>query len=85
KILASGSNDGSIKLWSIPDGKILTALMDLAANTSDVKGVSFKQGDITYTLPCGSAIPAGAVCTCNCVAGTGMSTGGSGTHYWYPN
>jgi hypothetical protein len=49
-----------------------------------------------WTLPCGSPIPAGAVCTCNCVTVTqepprgGNSGGNSGggtttSHYWYPN
>lgn len=49
---------------------------------------------VTYTLPCGSPIPAGAVCTCNCVtAPAGCSCDGHvsctcdavTSHYWYPN
>ena len=42
----------------------------------DTKGIEIKGTDpatgrtITYTLPCGSPIPAGAVCVCNCVAGS---------------
>jgi len=50
---------------------------------------------ITYTLPCGSPIPAGAVCTCNCVTvpAAGCSCDGYvsctcdavTSHYWYPN
>jgi len=46
-----------------------------------------------YTLPCGSAIPPGAVCTCNCVTVprtcscvdhvSGCSC--DVVHYWYPN
>ncbi len=52
----------------------------------------------TYTLPCGSPIPAGATCTCNCVdvpscscvGDTGCSCVGHSScatvsHYWYPN
>jgi hypothetical protein len=47
----------------------------------------------SYTLPCGSDIPDGAVCTCNCVtvcscdnyvAPTACVCEGD-THYWYPN
>jgi hypothetical protein len=50
----------------------------------------------TFTLPCGSKIPGGAVCTCNCVAVPGPSRTvctcnkvctcqSVGPHYWYPN
>ena len=51
----------------------------------------------TTTLPCGAALPEGAVCTCNCVVGRGGcacdghsksnkgSGGGGGSHYWHPN
>jgi hypothetical protein len=54
----------------------------------------------SYTLPCGSAIPAGAVCTCNCVTvpasttcqcdrvctcNTVCSCDNFSSHYWYPN
>jgi len=31
-------------------------------------GVQYRTGSRTYTLPCGSPIPPGAVCTCNCVS-----------------
>jgi hypothetical protein len=30
-------------------------------------GIEYSVGNVTYTLPCGSPIPAGAVCVCNCV------------------
>ena len=37
------------------------------------KGITYKYTDLygntyTYTLPCGSSIPAGAICSCNCVS-----------------
>lgn len=45
-----------------------------------------------YTLPCGSAIPPGAVCTCNCVTvprtcscDGHVGCGCDSLHYWYPN
>jgi len=52
----------------------------------------------TFTLPCGSPIPAGAVCICNCVAGAPVCTCDgvcacvghctcdrvSAGHYWHP-
>lgn len=47
-----------------------------------------------YTLPCGSTVPAGATCTCNCVtvptncSCVDHTAGGCScdvVHYWYPN
>jgi hypothetical protein len=56
-----------------------------------MKGIDYEYTDeygntYPYTLPCGSTIPQGAICTCNCV--TVERTGGCGCddlHYWYPN
>ena len=60
------------------------------ASTADVpagqQGVRITQAGQTMTLPCGSPIPPGWSCTCNCV--TGCSCVGNvplTTHYWYPN
>ena len=74
-VLASGSSDNTIKLWEIPSGKLITCLFDPAALE---KGKEMKQytmtneygQTITYTLPCGTPIPSGAICTCNCVSGS---------------
>lgn len=94
KLLASGSGDGTIRLWTLPDGNAVGCLLDLAALTGEIKGATYEAKDAsgkaaTYTLPCGSAIPTGAVCTCNCVGLTGSCSCvghlSSGTHYWYPN
>jgi WD40 repeat protein len=73
-LLISGSDDKTIRLWSLPDGKYLGSLVDLAVNYDNVKGTTYKGTDaygrtISYTLPCGSPIPPGAVCVCNCVPG----------------
>lgn len=44
---------------------------------NDTKGIEYTETDIvtgetyTTTLPCGAALPNGAVYTCNCVAGRG--------------
>ncbi len=48
--------------------------VDLAANESDVQGVTYEVETasgrtIKYTLPCGVPIPQGAVCVCHCVVG----------------
>jgi len=48
-------------------------------------------GGTTFTLPCGSPLPAGAVCTCNCVSVPapcscdGACSCAGASHYWYPN
>lgn len=62
-------------------------------------GIAYQQFGQTFHLPCGSPIPEGAVCTCNCVSMPAANTctcdvvctcdtvcscvGES--HYWYPN
>jgi WD40 repeat protein len=74
-LLISGSDDKTIRLWSLPDGTYLRNLVDLKSNTKHVKGMTYEGEDVygrtvTFTLPCGSPIPAGAICTCNCVPGS---------------
>lgn len=63
------------------------------------KGINYKFTDefgnvYTYSLPCGSDIPSGATCTCNCVTvprscecvgHTTSSCTCNPIHYWYPN
>jgi len=74
RLLAAGSDDKTIKLWSLPDGKPLpTCLMDLEESAPAVKGIRYTSGGESYTRACGSPVPAGAVCTCNCVPGSGCS------------
>ena len=106
KLLVSGSFDGTIKLWSLPEGTLVTCLVDLAVNTADVQGVTYEAKTATgetrtFTLPCGSPIPAGAVCVCNCVGGgvapacscvghsscscDSYSSGSGVLTYYYPN
>jgi WD40 repeat protein len=68
RMLASGSDYGNIMLWSLPDGKQLpVCLMDPAVSRG-VKGTSYTIDGVTYTVPCGSPMPTGAVCTCNCAS-----------------
>lgn len=65
----------SILFISLPDFEILGCPVDLKEMKDDTKGIEIQGTDpvtgrtITYTLPCGSPIPEGAVCICNCVAG----------------
>ncbi|ODS32228.1 MAG: NTPase, partial [Candidatus Scalindua rubra] len=75
RFLASGSSDKTIKLWDMPQGRFLTCLFDPAAlekgKEANQYTITNQYGKtITYTLPCGSPIPPGAICTCNCIPGT---------------
>jgi len=78
-----------IHVYTVPDLRLLDRCMvDPVASGATTEIVRYTKDGGEYTLPCGSAIPAGAVCTCNCVPGAGCpcvnySTGGG--HYWFPN
>jgi hypothetical protein len=51
-------------------------------------GINYTFEGRTYTLPCGSPLPPGAVCVCNCVtvpSATVCTCHAVTTHYWYPN
>jgi hypothetical protein len=56
-----------------------------------LKGIDYEYTDeygnvYPMTLPCGSTIPEGAVCTCNCVTvAVTHDCGCDDLHYWYPN
>lgn len=74
QFLASAGADGTVRLWSISTGQLVTHLVDLAATPPNEKAASITSNSqsgqvITFTLPCGSPIPSGALCTCNCVPG----------------
>ena len=76
KTLASGDAKGIVILWDLPQRSFRSFLFDAGANTTEVQALVYNLVDrttgqtITYALPCGSTIPAGAACTCNCVKGT---------------
>jgi WD40 repeat protein len=81
EILASGSRDYTIRLWSLPERVYLNkCLMDVDGSSSTVSAIRYTRDGVTCTLPCGSPIPPGAVCTCNCVPGCSCVA----AHYWYP-
>jgi WD40 repeat protein len=71
KTLITCSLDNDIKIWSLDNFDLISYLYDRKINKSD--GVSYNIKNkitgivTTYTLPCGSPIPPGAICTCNCV------------------
>ena len=88
RVLASGDSGGVIILWDLVKGERIGYAFDPAASRND--GITYSVRDsvtgqlITYTLPCGSPIPAGATCVCNCVPGTYRppvsAPAGSGTY-----
>ncbi len=99
--------NNSLLFISLPDLRIIGCPVDLDAMKDDKKGITVEGTDsvtgqkVTYTLPCGAAIPPGATCVCNCVAGTiptcscvgntckcvgnTCSCVGNRGHYWHPN
>ena len=104
KIAVSVKN--SIFFFDLPDLALIGCPVDLNEMTTDKEGIKVTStnpvtGRVeTITLPCGSPIPAGAVCTCNCVGGTvcpcvshtvtkpksnPCSCQSVGGHYWHPN
>ncbi len=82
RLLATGGYDKTIRLWSLPGGNYLGCPTDLTIQSGTNQGLQYSQDGVTCTLPCGASIPAGAVCTCNCVPIKGCScvgyTGGGG-------
>jgi hypothetical protein len=70
-LLASGSKDSTVKLWSLPDGKNIGCIFDPTASAVGAKVIKYRAtGPETITQPCGTPIPPGAACICNCVAGS---------------
>jgi WD40 repeat protein len=72
----SGDQNGVAIVWDLSKPALHAYLFDPTATPRTTKGLSYDVYDevtgryITYTLPCGSPIPSGAVCTCNCVPGS---------------
>jgi WD40 repeat protein len=74
KCIITGGRGGSIKMWHLPDLIFSQCFMDVNCSGEQIKGSTYNYTDewgqtFSYTLPCGSPIPANAVCTCNCVPG----------------
>ncbi len=67
EIMAVGHSDGAIALWRVKTGTRYAYCFDPDASAR--KGTSFELNSLTYTQPCGTPLPANAVCTCNCVPG----------------
>jgi hypothetical protein len=87
-------NDNGMKLYKfgsfIDDVMLTTCLYDKKELAEETEGIRYNVGSTTFTLPCGSPIPLGSVCTCNCITMGPPKTyyysgGGYYTSYWYPN
>lgn len=80
--LVSGHAGGAILMWDLDRREFRTFLYAARANRGDA--VTYTLDGLTYASPCGAAIPPGAVCTCNCIAGaftppvSGPGGGGGG-------
>jgi WD40 repeat protein len=80
QLLAAGTDIGSIVFWNTdsfeqindaPDDCLFDPDAAPAGDEFNTVRVTAADGITrTYTLPCGSPIPAGAICTCDCVPGT---------------
>lgn len=70
------TQDNYLAFYSLPDGTFLGCPFDKKNIKETEKGIEVQEVNavtgkvVTRQLPCGAAIPAGAVCTCNCVAGS---------------
>jgi WD40 repeat protein len=71
----TGDSDGVMTVWSWITYKLVSYFFDPKVNLKSVNGSAYTVLDsitgkfVTFTLPCGSPIPPGATCTCNCVGG----------------
>jgi len=69
------TNYENIMIGDMKYGQIIACLFDKETVKEDHEVTQYKATDqygqvIVCTLPCGSPLPPGAICTCNCVAGT---------------
>lgn len=76
-LLATGDSKGTIRLWDMVGlkGVLDVCFFDPAATPAGQEARTYKITDAqgitrTYTMPCGTPIPPGAICTCNCIPGT---------------
>ncbi len=86
RTLVAGYEGGVVALWNLQPPGFRAFLFDPAATPDTVRGIAYTVQGLTYTLPCGSPLPAGAACTCNCVPGAyrapaaGPVGGGGGSY-----
>lgn len=74
-VVITGNLEGIMLGWSFETRRIVRYFFDPAINLNSVSGSAFHMVDqitgqtVYFTMPCGSALPPGAVCTCDCVTG----------------
>ncbi len=69
QILAAGTSLGHIYLWRLPEEKMMGCLFDPALTPKDTQMSHYRQmGAQILTQPCGTPLPPGATCVCDCVA-----------------
>jgi WD40 repeat protein len=66
--LASGAKDKTVRLWSITGDKLKFTLFDPKISKKSKAREVKEMGKRIMTLPCGTPLPAGSICICNCVA-----------------
>jgi len=83
RFLLTGDGLGKMNLYSLEDGQVVACMVDLAVSGEDTEGVAYSievEGEtVTRTLPCGSPLPPGAICVCDCVSGSGCACVGHTT------
>ena len=83
RYLLVGDGLGKMNVYSLENGESVACMVDLAASAEDAEGHEYTievEGEtVTYTLPCGSPLPTGAVCVCDCVSGSGCACVGHTT------
>jgi len=90
KILALGKFNGEIDWFNLENKLPGQSLIDLKATRPTSSGATYEVEDLNpdsegsiYTVPCGTPIPAEAICTCNCVPGTFISPPSRGKRQEY--
>ncbi len=74
-LLIVGTALGIAMVWDLVAHRVRTFLFDPSIAPSTVRGRTYSIYDnnlgrtMSYTLPCGSPVPSGATCICNCVPG----------------
>jgi WD40 repeat protein len=74
-LVASASADKSVRLWNAAAGELVSIFFDPAATAKGNSAISYKYTDlngqtVNNVLRCSAPLPAGAICTCNCIPGT---------------
>jgi WD40 repeat protein len=74
RLLFSGDSERKLQIRILPYLAFDKCLLDLECVEDTIEGTTYNIKDesgrtVTYTLPCGSPVPAGAKCTCDCVPG----------------